>query len=152
MLLTPNSKDFLDVSKRTIVAKVKLFFYHRHTFQLDSCYGKEGTCVNPLSSALRLALAVQEMLVFFVLELIVTLYVTLFSSFFMIIHLVAIILSNLAGFARLVDIKYVFEKTNGLNSWVSDSVRTFCLFAEEMVIFFELELIVTLYVTLFSSF
>ena len=34
----------------------------------------------------------------------------------MIIHLVAIILSNLAGFAWLVDIKYVFEKTNGLNS------------------------------------
>ena len=71
----------------------------------------------------------------------------------MIIHLVAIILSNLAGFARLVDIKYVFEKTNGLNSWVSGSInRTFCLFAEEMVIFFKLELIVTLYVTLFSSF
>ena len=36
----------------------------------------------------------------------------------MIIHLVAIILLNLAGFARLVDIKYVFKKTNGLNSWV----------------------------------
>ena len=34
----------------------------------------------------------------------------------MMIHLVAIILLNLAGFARLVDIKYVFEKTNGLNS------------------------------------
>ena len=66
----------------------------------------------------------------------------------MIIHLVAIILSNLAGFARLLDIKYVFE----MNSWVSDSVRTFCLFAEEMVIFFKLELISTLYVTLFSSF
>ena len=81
MLLTPNSKDFLDVSKRTIVAKVKLFFYHRHTFQLDSCYGKEGTCVNPLSLVLRLALAVEEVLVFFKLELIVTLYVTLFSSF-----------------------------------------------------------------------
>ena len=92
------------------------------------------------------------MLVFFVLELIVTLFVTLFSSFFMIIHLVAIILSNLAGFAWLVDIKYVFEKTNGLNSWVSDSIRSFSLFAEEMVILFELELIVTLYVTLFSSF
>ena len=29
----------------------------------------------------------------------------------MIIHLVAIILSNMAAFARLVDIKYVFEKT-----------------------------------------
>ena len=101
---------------------------------------------------LRLALAVREMLVFFVLELIATLYVTLFSSFFMIIHLVVIILSNLAGFAWLVDIKYVFEKTNGLNSWVSDSIRSFSLFAEEMVIFFELELIVTLYVTLFSSF
>ena len=70
----------------------------------------------------------------------------------MMIHLVAIILLNLAGFARLVDIKYVFEKTNGLNSWVSDSIRSFSLFAEEMVIFFELELIVTLYVTLFSSF
>ena len=69
----------------------------------------------------------------------------------MMIHLVAIILLNLAGFARLVDIKYVFEKTNGLNSWVSGSIRT-CVFAEEMVIFFELELIVTLYVTLFSSF
>ena len=65
----------------------------------------------------------------------------------MIIHLVAIILSNLAGFAWLVEIKYVFEKTNGLNSWVSGSVRTFCLFAEEMVTFFELELIVTLNVT-----
>ena len=70
----------------------------------------------------------------------------------MMIHLVAIILLNLAGFARLVDIKYVFEKTNDLNSWVSGSIRTFCVFAEEMVIFFELELIVTLYVTLFSSF
>ena len=70
----------------------------------------------------------------------------------MMIHLVAIILLNLAGFARLVDIKYVFEKTNSLNSWVSDSIRTFCLFAEEMVIFFELELIVTLYVTLFNIF
>ena len=46
----------------------------------------------------------------------------------MIIHLVAIILLNLAGFAWLVDIKYVFEKPNGLNSWVSDSVRTFRLF------------------------
>ena len=34
----------------------------------------------------------------------------------MIIHLVAIILSNLTGFSWLVDIKYVFEKTNGLNS------------------------------------
>ena len=34
----------------------------------------------------------------------------------MIIHLVAIILSNLTGFAWLVDIKYVFEKTNDLNS------------------------------------
>ena len=66
----------------------------------------------------------------------------------MIVHLVAIILSNLAGFARLLDIKYVFE----MNSWISDSVRTFCLFAEEMVIFFKLELISTLYVTLFSSF
>ena len=32
----------------------------------------------------------------------------------MMIHLVAIILSNLAGLAWLVDIKYVFEKTNGL--------------------------------------
>ena len=50
----------------------------------------------------------------------------------MIIHLVAIILSNLAGFAWLVDIKYVFEKTNGLNSWVSGSIRTFCLFAEAL--------------------
>ena len=70
----------------------------------------------------------------------------------MMIHLVAIILSNLAGFVWLVDIKYVFEKTNGLKSWVSGSIRTFCLFAEEMIIFFELELIVTLYVTLFSSF
>ena len=70
----------------------------------------------------------------------------------MMIHLVAIILLNLAGFARLVDIKYVFEKTNGLNSWVSGSITTFCVFAEEMVIFFKLELIVTLYVTLFSSF
>ena len=29
----------------------------------------------------------------------------------MTIHFVAIILSNLAGFARLLDIKYVFEKT-----------------------------------------
>ena len=77
---------------------------------------------------------------------------SLYSVVFMIIHLVAIILSNLAGFARLVDIKYVFEKTNGLNSWVSDSIRSFSLFAEEIVIFFELELIVTLYVTLFSSF
>ena len=66
----------------------------------------------------------------------------------MTIHFVAIILSNLAGFARLLDIKYVFE----MNSWISDSVRTFCLFAEEMVIFFKLELISTLYVTLFSSF
>ena len=45
----------------------------------------------------------------------------------MIIHLVAIILLNLAGFAWLVDIKYVFEKPNGLNSWVSGSIRTFCL-------------------------
>ena len=80
MLLTPNSKDFLDVSRRKIVAKVKLFL-HIHTFQLDSCYGKEGTCVNPLSLVLRLALAVEEVLVFFELELIVTLYVTLFSSF-----------------------------------------------------------------------
>ena len=71
----------------------------------------------------------------------------------MIINLVAIILLNLAGFARLEDIKYVFEKTNGLNSWVSGSInRTFCLFAEEMIIFFELELIVTLYDTLFSIF
>ena len=34
----------------------------------------------------------------------------------MTIHFVAIILSNLAGFAWLVDIKYVFEKTNALNS------------------------------------
>ena len=81
MLLTPNSKNFLDVSKRTIVAKVKSFVCHIHTFQLDSCYGKEGTCVNPLSLVLRLALAVEEVLVFFELELIVTLYVTLFSSF-----------------------------------------------------------------------
>ena len=81
MWLTLNSKDFLDVSKRTIVTKVKLFVYHRHTFQLDSCYGKEGTCVNPLSLVLQLALAVEEVLVFFELELIVTLYVTLFSSF-----------------------------------------------------------------------
>ena len=81
MLLTPNSKDFLDVSKRTIVAKVKLFFYHRHTFQLDSCYGKEGTCLYPRSLVLRSALAVEEMLVFFELELIVTLDITLFSSF-----------------------------------------------------------------------
>ena len=70
----------------------------------------------------------------------------------MMIHFVAIILLNLAAFARLVDIKYVFEKTNGLNSRVSGSIRTFCLFAEEMVIFLELELMVTLYVTLFSSF
>ena len=70
----------------------------------------------------------------------------------MMIDLVAFILLNLAGFAWLVDIKYVFEKTNGLSSWVSGSIRTFSLFAEEMVIFFELELIVTLYVTLFSSF
>ena len=70
----------------------------------------------------------------------------------MMIHLVAIILLNLAGLARLVDIKYVFEKTNGLNSRVSGSITTFCLFAEEMVIFFVLELIVTFYVTLFSSF
>ena len=68
----------------------------------------------------------------------------------MMIHLVAIILLNLAGFAWLVDIKYVFEKTNGLSSWVSGSIRTFCLFAEEMVIFFELELIVTLYVFMSS--
>ena len=47
---------------------------------------------------------------------------------------------------------HYFVETNGLNSWISGSIRTFCLFAEEMVIFFELELIVTLYVTLFSSF
>ena len=81
MWLTPNSKDFLDVSKRTIVAKVKLFFYHRHTFQLDSCYGKERTCVNPLSLVLRSALAVEEVLVFFELELIVT-FMSLYSVVF----------------------------------------------------------------------
>ena len=81
MLLTPNSKDFLNVSKRTIVAKVKLFFYHRHTFQLDLCYGKEGNCVNPLSLVLPSAFAVQEILVFFVLELIVT-FMSLYSVVF----------------------------------------------------------------------
>ena len=81
MWLISNSKDFLDVSKRTIVAKVKSFVCHIHTFQLDSCYDKEGTCLYPRSLVLRSALAVEEVLVFFELELIVTLDMTLFSSF-----------------------------------------------------------------------
>ena len=37
------------------------------------------------------------------------------------IHLVAIILSNLAGFAWLVDIKHVFEKT-----WLELMGQWFC--------------------------
>ena len=53
----------------------------------------------------------------------------------MIIHLVAIILSNLAGFAWLADIKYVFEKTNGLNSWINASLSTFCMFVWDIFVF-----------------
>ena len=70
----------------------------------------------------------------------------------MMIHLIAIIFSNLAGFVWLVDIKFLFLKTNGFNSWISGSVRSFGLFAEEMVVFYELELIVTLDITVFGSF
>ena len=50
------SKTLFDVCKRTIVAKVKSFVYHIHTFQLDSCHYKEGTCLKPLCVVLQSAL------------------------------------------------------------------------------------------------
>ena len=81
MWLISNSKDLLDVSKRTIVAKVKSFACHIHTFNLIHVMTRKGLVFSPCSLVLRSALAVEEVLVFFELELIVTLDITLFSSF-----------------------------------------------------------------------
>ena len=50
----------------------------------------------------------EEMLVFYELELIITLDITIIGSFFMLIHLFVIVLLNLGGFARLLAMKYVF--------------------------------------------
>lgn len=78
------SKTLFDVCKRTIVAKVKSFVYHIHTFQLDSCDYKEGTCLKPLwrsASVSTFRLFVEEILVFFGLELIFTIDITIFNSF-----------------------------------------------------------------------
>ena len=55
MRLISISKDLFDVSKRTIVAKVKSFVYNIHTFQLDSCYYSRRTCFDPRGLVLRLA-------------------------------------------------------------------------------------------------
>ena len=78
------SKTLFDVCKRTIVAKVKSFVYHIHTFRLDSCDYKEGTCLKPLrrsASVSTFRLFVEEILVFFGLELIFTIDITIFNSF-----------------------------------------------------------------------
>ena len=53
----------------------------------------------------------------------------------MFIHLFVIILSNLAEFAQLPAEKYVFQKINGLNSWISASVSTFCMFFLDIFLF-----------------
>ena len=73
------SKTLFDVCKRTIVAKVKSFVYHIHTFDY-----KEGTCLKPLwrsASVSTFRLFVEEILVFFGLELIFTIDITIFNSF-----------------------------------------------------------------------
>ena len=51
---------------------------------------------------------VEQVSVFCELELIVPLDITIFDSFFMLIHLFVFILSNLVGFARLLIMKFVF--------------------------------------------
>ena len=72
MWLISISKDFLDVSKRTIVAKVKLFVYHIILFNLIHVMARKGIVLT------LVALCFSQ---HFLLELIVTLNVTLFSSF-----------------------------------------------------------------------
>ena len=51
---------------------------------------------------------VEELLVFCEMELIVPLDITIFDSFFVLIHLFVFILSNLVGFSLLLIMKFVF--------------------------------------------
>ena len=107
MWLISISKDFLDVSKRTIVAKVKLFVYHIILFNLIHVMARKGIVLTLVALCFSQHFLLKRCSYFSSWSSSLPL-MSLCSVVFDDDHLVAIILSNLAWFAWLVAIKYVF--------------------------------------------